>query len=1240
MKSKAMKKMKKRIVAMLLCMALVVNGGITAWASDLTNTNEIVSVNHEHIDGCYTYSKASEDIICGQEETEGHAHGETCYEVVSAQELVCTQEETEEHAHGEECYQTTETTTLICEMAEVEAHTHDDGCYEWIQELVCTIENIAEVQAVTEEIAEYTATEETVTDETEVGESEGEVIEESASEETEVEETEESISEETEVEETEESASEETEVEETEESVAEETEVEEATDAEPIALTTEVDGTTITLSGPTSSFAEGKTYAIAATKVEAEEEIEVIEEAIEEVAAEQKKVIENYQAFDIKIFATDENGNTEEFQPLGPVQVTFSSKEVAESVENENTETSVLHVDAKTGETQDMGAIATEEKDVAIETTHFSIYVYVELVEIEEITLIVEHWIENSNEKLYSDSEIVLENGFKGAVENLGELCYKDQVDIGYKVSKVYRNVSNEWIELKEDIILTEDAKLKVEYAPISNPVPISEHPTSIGGTEQGIKINKTATPLTENDQTDVTLSVPGKAQDYTSDIVLIIGNGPANNYKYLVESIKKMLIATDGTPTKIKLGFVGFADTTEEENVLPLTVMQDVVLDNDVADYRIKGRYNDGKVYTETEEAYLARKAAHYEEWETANPLLLQDMEYIIAKALERAEDVYSGINLESSLITARDMLAADTTVPASRKHMIVVSTGQTYWFDNDNGEPVTIIGTNSVGNYMHGNKYWLQARDGSTNTSAGYYLNDTWMSVKENGVVNYQKSWTEFWNKVVSWIDADQDAYVYNPGKTYSDFYYNGNSTEIKPNNNTNLRYGSAIQNSEDLAKVTGAVPYFPGKADPATNANAAHALNYERAQYESWVVYNQMQTPIGQSFETVLKDENGNYKVVNGLGYNCYSIAIGVSSNPGEEDRWLASNQIGYNFMHMLGGGSTVNYRDGDTSFFKTIENKILYSCSIGSTVEDYIGYDAEKGNFEFIQDPEVISLSVGDITYTTKRTDDGTNEKVSTYSFTAPGATEPTFWLNYDYGNGTTTEKFIWTFGENVSRYIPVALTYKLQLTEKAEVEGHYEIDTNIEATLYPKDSEGKDGTPEIFPIPYVEYDVVNSKVIRILKTDSSTDKNPLVGAEFKVYKVISDETLEEMDINPETPELEVITTDDNGQAEFEIKYGTYILKEVKAPNGYLLSDTEYVITYNKETGICVQGVSKVEELDDEVTVQITIENLPLYELPSTGGFGIFQYTIGGVALLMSASLMLYRRKRKLVLRVRP
>ncbi len=164
---------------------------------------------------------------------------------------------------------------------------------------------------------------------------------------------------------------------------------EEVPEEATVELTTEVDGTVITLSGPESSFEKDKNYSIQAEKIEEDDEkIEAIEEAVEKMAEEKEKTVENYQAFDIKLLV-----DGEEVQPLGPVSVKFSGKEVEESVENEATEVNVIHVDENTGETTDMEAEETEEKEVVIETEHFSVYVYVETTNIfGDATLTIQHW--------------------------------------------------------------------------------------------------------------------------------------------------------------------------------------------------------------------------------------------------------------------------------------------------------------------------------------------------------------------------------------------------------------------------------------------------------------------------------------------------------------------------------------------------------------------------------------------------------------------------------------------------------------------------------------------------------------------------------------------------------------------------------------------------------------------------------------------------------------------------------
>ena len=614
--------------------------------------------------------------------------------------------------------------------------------------------------------------------------------------------------------------------------------------------------------------------------------------------------------------------------------------------------------------------------------------------------------------------------------------------------------------------------------------------------------VDKSANGLDANDRTDVTLTVPGDATDMTSDIVFIIGNGPESNSDYLVELIHKMLVAVDGTPTKVKIGLVCFGDTTEDETAMGLTEMADVVAGNTVADYRIAMRGNDGSKYTEPWADYQARKEAAWAAWEAENPLLLQDMDYVIAKALEKAEDVTDGINMESALITARDMLAADNTVPADRKHMVLVSTGLTYWFDNDDGFGSTVVGIDTrdagsydatgngnVDRYVHGNLQWIKARNDGTNTQSGYVIPFGW-------------SYATYWDYITNWVAADGTDYVFTPVDaegnpvTYGQFMTadetGNNNTVYQPVNsagtkNPNFRYGYVIGKPIDQATASSVyVPYFAGKTNPTGTSeaakNAAHALNYERAQYESWVIYNQMQTPIGESFETALRDENDEFITVDGLGYNCYSVVIGKSGTPTSSDLWLQANQIGKGFMDMLAGGEAAVYNTSNTDFFEPIANKIMYTCAADSYVEDFIGCN-ENGNFEFINNPEYITLTVGGVEYITdmismEYVDFSGKILAASYAFTNPAAEEPTFWLDYSYGDGKTTEKFVWTFGEPVSLEKVASLTYKLQLTDKLDPTGTYNVPTNNSATLYPIDSDGNEGDPEIFPEPTVHYTVGN------------------------------------------------------------------------------------------------------------------------------------------------------------------
>ncbi len=166
--------------------------------------------------------------------------------------------------------------------------------------------------------------------------------------------------------------------------------------------------------------------------------------------------------------------------------------------------------------------------------------------------------------------------------------------------------------------------------------------------------------------------------------------------------------------------------------------------------------------------------------------------------------------------------------------------------------------------------------------------------------------------------------------------------------------------------------------------------------------------------------------------------------------------------------------------------------------------------------------------------------------------------------------------------------------------------------------------------------------------KIIKKSSTRDGRVLEGA---VFALETDSAKNPLEIyygkSNADGEVEWFTdrgcTDDKKLQE-SIGEGSYTLKEVEAPSGYVLSAEIWNLTIKEDGDIEVSGCSRPEgeviqkeTSGTATTVTLTFYNdVELYELPSTGGIGTTWYLIGGTLLMLAAALILYKNKRGEVL----
>ncbi len=181
------------------------------------------------------------------------------------------------------------------------------------------------------------------------------------------------------------------------------------------------------------------------------------------------------------------------------------------------------------------------------------------------------------------------------------------------------------------------------------------------------------------------------------------------------------------------------------------------------------------------------------------------------------------------------------------------------------------------------------------------------------------------------------------------------------------------------------------------------------------------------------------------------------------------------------------------------FSGVQDELLQLVAAGSSVIDVIGYGTDdQGNaydFDFVDSLDALHLTVGGVELS--------KEALVDPQYSMPGVTSAygfggdadgyDFVLYYyaDGQDGASDECFVWQINVAVTKDAPVQLTYTVQLTNPQTVAGTYGgLYTNDSAILYPVDTDGKDGTPEEFEKPTVDYTV----------SGGTTPENPGTGTD--------------------------------------------------------------------------------------------------------------------------------------------
>ncbi|WP_418418772.1 S-layer homology domain-containing protein [Anaerotignum lactatifermentans] len=292
--------------------------------------------------------------------------------------------------------------------------------------------------------------------------------------------------------------------------------------------------------------------------------------------------------------------------------------------------------------------------------------------------------------------------------------------------------------------------------------------------------------------------------------------------------------------------------------------------------------------------------------------------------------------------------------------------------------------------------------------------------------------------WGSPSGWCTANrfEDGVYGIPGGDW-DTYYEAVKANV-------AKDGDTYAHDYDVYGSTPAGENIPDSYVPQGKTSLQHALCLDRAIYEADKVYSE------------LKEAN----------YHCYAVFAGTPE--------ATNNELGKAFVEHL----NEHLNGDDVLDFGAIKNDIYYLLAAGSQVVDIIGQgkDNQGKDYNFnVVNLENMTITVGGVELK--------KEKISDNEYGFGDVRDGIYDFKVTYypedvadADGEKREHFVWDINVPVSNFAPAQFSYDVHLTNPQKAKGEYKVETNVEAVLTPKDSNGTVGSTETFPVPELTYEV--------------------------------------------------------------------------------------------------------------------------------------------------------------------